>query len=611
MIKLLVYSMEKGSSGNDLLYVAGTAMLFYLVYHYLLVVMSAIFGGGAVYFGADILYPFVDHGIEKTLSITSVFLSLVMLATGFVLYHRHTSKKSSGDTFGSAKIAKRDSFGDLAGTDGIVISTNMRLNRQASFEHAVCAGPTGCGKTSSLFIPNLLTLPSDCSIVVSDPKGELYEKTRAQQERIGRRCMIYAPDRPNISIGYNPLTECITSLDVRELATTLITNGNAAVEAMSGGKSSNAEFATMAIPLLTASLLFAKELEPPYNNIAVAASLCNDFSVEQLQKFIQSADNKDIQREFNVFKQSIPSEKTAASIKTVLSSAIQMFVNRDIIATTSTSELHPSDLRREPVAVFVSVPERRSNFFSPLIAPVYHQMINNILETEGLPVFFFLDEFANIGVIPQFPQLCSTARSRKISITIGIQGVEQLTQYYGQGNGEAILNNMKTKIFYPGLANTSSEYASKLCGYSTVSSRSWSTQNPNSNFSESKRETLTPDEVRRLSDDNILVIAHNKNPIITKQNRYFSNPSLVKLSNPTKKAEPREVPLAVFDLDELREYLDAKVAAKRAERMGDEEEEEEENDLPVRGRPSREMLKQMLEEEARIRQIKRAREEGR
>ena len=131
------------------------------------------------------------------------------------------------------------------------------------------------------------------------------------------------------------------------------------------------------------------------------------------------------------------------------------------------------------------------------------------------------------GIIPNFSQLAATCRSRKLSLTIGIQGIEQLHQNYGKENGDAILNNLKSKIFYPGLAPTTAQYASQLCGYTTVTTESTSEgtekESRSTSTSVQRRELMDADEIRRLPGDEVLLVLHNREPVIDKQNRYYED----------------------------------------------------------------------------------------
>jgi type IV secretion system protein VirD4 len=155
---------------------------------------------------------------------------------------------------------------------------------------------------------------------------------------------------------------------------------------------------------------------------------------------------------------------------------------------------------------------------------------------DGQPILFYLDEFANIGVIPIITSVVTTARSRRIGISLGLQGVEQLERNYGKENATTILNNLKTKLVFSGLTGDSAKYVSDLSGFTTIETKNY-TQNsgqPGQDMitnlfsgnsvskSGTRRELITPDEVRRMKEDTVLIIAHNKNPVYDKKNTYYN-----------------------------------------------------------------------------------------
>jgi type IV secretion system protein VirD4 len=413
----------------------------------------------------------------------------------------------------SSDFAKINEFNGFTGNDGLIIGQQFRLSEKKSFEHVVCVGPTGSGKSVSYFIPNLLSLPNS-SVVVSDPKGELFEKTAATSLAQGKKVLVFSPFKEN-SMKYNPLALCRSISEIRELAQILLANGNAAVESITGTKAGGSEWTNMSTPLLSAFLIFVKDLNPPKNTVTYALNLIIENDLDTL-KLLMMDGPEPAQKQFNVFLQSAESEKTASSIKTVLASNLQMF-------------LDPKELRKQPTVLHIVVPEHKSATMAPLMAPFYTQLLGHLIEDgKGCPVHFLLDEFANIGLIPNIDVIAATCRSRSMSLSLGIQSINQLKQRYNDA-AVSLLDNLKTKFFLPGLAYESAEYASKLVGFREIdtTSTSFGKDNISHSVSKQKRELLTPDEVRRLADETALIITDNRNPFIDKQCRYYKNPKMV------------------------------------------------------------------------------------
>ena len=115
-----------------------------------------------------------------------------------------------------------------------------------------------------------------------------------------------------------------------------------------------------------------------------------------------------------------------------------------------------------------------------------------------------LDEFQNLGKISGFTDIVSYARSSNIVFLLSIQSLNKLYDMYGINNIKNMLGNVKTKLV---LASNSEVdtlgYISRLCGYTTIVDKT-----------KVKTRLLEDDEIRRLKNNQILIIAHNKLPII-------------------------------------------------------------------------------------------------
>lgn len=469
--------------------------------------------------------------ILTTLGISAFYL-VVLGAITMLVGKKFKLFEKGTNNLGSSDFAKIREFESFTGNDGLIIGQTFRLSEHKSFEHAVCVGPTGSGKSASFFIPNLLSLPNS-SIVVSDPKGELFEKTAATSIKQGKKVLVFSPFRDN-SMKYNPLALCRNVSEIRELAQILLANGNAAVESITGTKAGGSEWTNMSTPLLASFLIMVSELTPPKNTVSYALNLIVENDIETLKLLMLDAPEA-AQKQFNVFLQSAESEKTASSIKTVLASNLQMFLDPMVEEVTSINEIDPSVLRKQPTVLHIVVPEHKSATMAPLMAPFYTQILNHLLEDgDGCPVHFLLDEFANIGLIPNIDVIAAICRSRRMSLSLGIQSINQLKQRYNEA-AISLLDNLKTKFFLPGLAYDSAEYASKLVGFREVdtTSTSFGKDNVSHSVSKQKRELLTPDEVRRLADETTLIIADNRNPFMDKQCRYYKNEKMLKATKST------------------------------------------------------------------------------
>lgn len=413
---------------------------------------------------------------------------------------------------GTAEIGNASSLKKLIGTDGVILGSSgrrtIRFSQRASCEHTAVIGPTGCGKTTRFFIPNLLDLPPGSSAIVTDPKGEMAKITAPILRSRGFNVHMFHPHEPynpQRSMIYNPLQLAKSDTEVSELAEIMIRNGYFA-----SGQAGDTQWISFSQPLWEAALLAIRQREE-IPCIADAYEIIATMTEEDRSEEFKQVGGVALDR-YLTYLQSAQSPETSASIRTVLLSSVRNFVRPDIAAVVNgQASFNMSELRRKPTVFFIQVPERKAHLMKPLTATMYWQIIEHIMDEDGCPIFFFLDEFPNIGQIPGFSQLAATARSRGISLNIGIQGVEQLAREYSREDQVDILNNMKTKIYFPGSTGEAGSQVANLGGYSTMVQDGMA----------QRKELLTADELRRIPDDSVLVLAHNLNPVLLSSVPYF------------------------------------------------------------------------------------------
>lgn len=445
------------------------------------------------------------------------------------------SKKTSKEDLSPANI-----LNTLTGNDGLILSSKMHLSEKSCFEHALVVGPTGAGKSTTIFLTNLLSnhLPKNCSLVISDPKGELYKLTSNYQRKIGREPLLFAPLEPKHSLKYNPLEQCKSVTEVRELARTLLMNGSLAIEISTGRKSNDVVWINMAQPLWTAALLYCKEKRRPMNTIYEAYKLLLNHSNEEIDAMFETG-SEDVQMQYNIFKAVAGADAAMGSIKITLSTNLQILTDPYLIETTKYSEFNFEQLREKPTALYIMYPEMRANYVSPFMGCFYSQLNDKLIEyfsPNSLSIIKLFDEFANIGQLNNFSQNIATERSRRMGNVMCLQSLTQLYQLYGEANAQSILNNCKVKLIMPGLSDIETlKYASNLCGYKDVEKKSRTESiNPKKeksytvSYSEQRYKRYETDEIRTLDDGKVLLIAHNKPPVLDNQEIYYKHDKYLK-----------------------------------------------------------------------------------
>ncbi|NFE74686.1 type IV secretory system conjugative DNA transfer family protein [Clostridium botulinum] len=440
------------------------------------------------------------------------------------------NRTSKVDKLATGYIASKTNIEDIIGDTGLILSKDIQLKEKFNFEGSVTIAPTGSGKTSSFFFPNLLSNNIRGSIIVTDPKGELFKLTSRYQEKICKRKVLkFSPLEPRTSEKYNLLTSCKDNSDIVELASTLLFNGALSIELSTGKKTGGVEWIQMAEPLLAAALLYAKNLEYPFNNIEFAFKLIITLNTEQLDSLFNSSNNIDCINQWNIFKTVSGADRTEGSIKITLASNMKLFIDDRINQIGVENTFNIQKFRKEPTILYVCYPENKAPYLAPFIAPFFGQILNKLIdsyEEDNLPITMLFDEFGNIGMLNNMSVNVATIRSRKISMNICLQSITQLFQTYGVANGKAILNNLKTKIILPGLSDSdTTNYLSDLCGNKeiTICNTNVTKQNITHSYAKTKIKLFENSELRCLQDNQVLIITSNKQPILSIQDRYYTN----------------------------------------------------------------------------------------
>ena len=142
-------------------------------------------------------------------------------------------------------------------------------------------------------------------------------------------------------------------------------------------------------------------------------------------------------------------------------------------------------------------------------------------ECLATPLHCFLDEFANVGRIPNFDKLIATIRSRKVSVSIILQTIAQLKTMY-KDSWETIVGNCDSVLFLGGNEQSTTEWLSKLLGKETIDLRTTSDSKGVSgshtiNYQRTGRELLTPDELAQLDNDKCIYNLRGLHPFLSRK----------------------------------------------------------------------------------------------
>ncbi len=400
---------------------------------------------------------------------------------------------------------------------------------------------SGAGKSASYSIPNAYQMLG--SYVFTDPKGELYDRTAGYLKEHGYEIKVLNLVRPQFSDGYNPLMHISSELDVDVIANTIVKGQKGE------GGGSDPFWDDSAEMLLKALIYYLIATRPPEEqNLASCAELvraANSNGGNNLLTELISQLPYDHPARMNYKSIEIAPDRTYSSILSTLQSKLGKFDSKEIAELTSTDTIDFEEIGNKKTAVYVISSDTHTAydflltiFFSQMIQQLYDYADQNggKLKTQ---TFFILDEFANIGQIPDFDKKISTSRSRNLSFSVILQNLDQLEAVY-EKSYETIIGNCDTHLFLGSNSTKTLEYFSKALGEKTIGRDSVSINKDKQNMRTGKsisvdnvmaRALMTPDELRRMSIDDCIIFVKGVRPIKTRKFYYFERPMAKELES--------------------------------------------------------------------------------
>ena len=431
----------------------------------------------------------------------------------------------------------------LSNKEGIILAEKnyLPVDKRGNVNVLVVGG-SGSGKSASYSIPNAYQLLG--SYVFTDPKGELYDKTAGYLKQNGYKIKVLNLVHPQYSDGYNPLMHVSSEIDVDVIAHTIVKGQRSA------DSTSDPFWDDSAETLLKALIYYLLATRPEEEqNLASCAELvraANSNGGNNLLTELMSQLPYDHPARMNYKSIEIAPEKTYSSILSTLQSKLGKFDSKEIAELTSTDTINFEEIGQEKTAVYVISPDTHTTY-NFLLTIFFSQMIQQLYDVADLnadndnkldvPTYFILDEFANIGQIPDFDQKISTSRSRNISFSVILQNLDQLEAIYDKSY-ETIIGNCDTHVFLGSNSQKTVEYFSKALGEKTISHNSLSTsrdkQHHKTGYSNSDqimaRALMTPDELRRMDNDICIIFEKGLRPIKANKFYYFKHPMVKELA---------------------------------------------------------------------------------
>ncbi|MEG1495157.1 MAG: type IV secretory system conjugative DNA transfer family protein [Bacilli bacterium] len=387
--------------------------------------------------------------------------------------------------------------------------------------HTLVIGATGSGKTQSVILPTVKSLAKAReSMIITDPKGEIYEKTSEMLREKGYEILILNFRDPQNGSAWNPLTlpydmykggnqdKAIELLD--DLALNILYEESSKGADPFWEKTSADYFSGIALGLFED----AKPDEININSISLMTTVGEEkFGGSTYVKEYFNAKDPACAAAINASSTIMAPNETKGSILAVFKQKIKLFASRaNLSEMLSHSDIKLESIGEKPTALFIIVQDEKKTYHSLvtiLLKQCYETLISVAQKNGGkLPVRtnFLLDEFANMPPLKDVTTMITAARSRAMRFTMIIQNFAQLDQVYGKENAETIRGNCGNIIYLITTELKALEEISKMCG--EVKSKK--------DEKTSSTPLVTVSDLQRMKENEVIVMRMRKQPFKTK-----------------------------------------------------------------------------------------------
>ena len=437
-------------------------------------------------------------------------------------YSRWAKEKEIKEELNPVEIKSQNS--KYAGVPLILNENEMWVDN--SEYHSLVIGATGSGKTQTVILPLVHSLAkAHESMIITDPKGEIYEKTSNMLRDKGYQILLLNFRDPQNGNSWNPMSlpyqiyksgnhdKAIELLD--DLALNILYDDSNSNADPFWEKTSADYFSGVALGLFED----AKEDEININSINLVTTVGEEkFGGSTYIKEYFAAKDPASAASINANGTVTAPTETKGSILSVFRQKVKLFASRDNLSEMlSHSDVDLESIGEKPTAVFIVIQDEKKTYHSLvtiLLKQIYETLISVAQRHDGkLPVRtnFLLDEFANMPPLKDVTTMITGARSRRIRFTMIIQNFAQLDQVYGKENAENIRGNCGNIIYLITTELKALEEISKMCGEVKSKKDDKTASTP----------LVTVSDLQRMKQFEVIILRMRKQPFKTKFTPYF------------------------------------------------------------------------------------------
>ncbi len=387
--------------------------------------------------------------------------------------------------------------------------------------HSLVIGATGSGKTQAVIFPQVHSLcKAKESMIITDPKGEIYEQTANMLRARGYQILLLNFRDPQNGNAWNPMSlpykiykagnqdKAIELLD--DLALNILYDDSNKNADPFWEKTSADYFSGVALGLFED----AKEDEININSISLATTVGEEkFGGSTYIKEYFAGKDPGSAASINASSTIMAPNETKASILSVFKQKVKLFASRDNLSEMlSHSDINLETIGERPTVVFIVIQDEKKTYHSLvtiLLKQIYETLISVAQRHGGqLPVRtnFLLDEFANMPPLKDVTTMITAARSRKIRFTMIIQNFAQLDSVYGKEDAETIRGNCGNIVYLITTELKALEEISKMCGEVKSKKDDKTASTP----------LVTVSDLQRMKQYEVIILRMRKQPFKTK-----------------------------------------------------------------------------------------------
>ena len=433
--------------------------------------------------------------------------------------------------------------------------------------HTLVIGATGAGKTTSVVDPLVYSLAkAKESMVITDPKGEIYKQHSNLLRSRGYEIIVLNFREPQKGNCWNPLTlpyqlykagntDKATEL-VDDVALNILQDKKA--QDPFWEKSASDYFAGVTLGLFED----AKEEEVNLNSINYVTTVGEDKCPPSnyIKEYFNMKGESSIPYVFASNTINSPTE-TKGGILSVFRQKIRLFASREQLSEMlSRSDFDMREIGKKPTAVFMVIHDEKTTYHALatiFIKQCYETLIDVAQECGGkLPVRtnFILDEFANMPPLKDVTTMVTAARSRLVRFTFIIQNFAQLNDVYGKEDAETIRSNCGNLIYLLTTELAALEEISKLCGEKKSKDKDKTASTP----------LVTVSDLQKMKMNEAIILHTRLSPFKTKMKPSYE----IDWGNNFPRADFNERPKGEIGLFDLKDFVNKRKKDKMMNNFG-------------------------------------------